>query len=261
LTSKLRFGNRSKELIQNTLIKVLQFERCVDTVINGEGDSRDEVYLKVTKLSIISQDPGHKFGNPVYFYDVCDYDLDEDEGYSSSASSSILDDSQETAVVVVNPHPDTPIVRATCEMDLSAYRAQHQRQPLVAESQALHELYYCQYQIRDKPIDSKVPNSAWQVDSHGVGPGPKCRWIHAASPPVEESGDQLNDDITPTKSTPSNRRGKRSSALSSTLSSASKARPTQRTSSFNAFAASVLPLPVQSRYSLALNNTCSNGSP
>lgn len=244
----MRAATRTKELIPNTLIKVLEYEKCVNTVLDGGGDRRNEVYLKLTKLSIISQDPGHKFGNPVFYYDVCDYEIEEDEGYASSVSSSILDESHEAAVVV-SPHPDTPIVRSSLMLLTGSAR----RQPFVSESQVLHELYYCQYRIRDKPIDSKVPNAPWQVDSHGVGPGPKCRWIPAASPMVEESGDVLEYDVTDTSSPP-NRNDK--SPSSSYAPSASIGRPSQRTSSFNAFATSVLPLPVQSRYSLGLN--CAN---
>lgn len=253
MTPKLRTATRSKELVQNTLIKVLEYEKCVNTVLDGDGDRRDEVYLKLTKISIISQDPGHKFGNPVYYYDVCDYEVDEDEGYASSVSSSILDESQDPAVVI--PHPDTPIVRTSD----TVHSRTTQQLPLVSESQALHELYYCQYQISDKPIDSKVPNTAWNVDSHGVGPGPKCRWIPSASPQQEED---LGDDLTShgTNTAPSsNSMGKRSStSYSRSSTSSGLLLPPPRTSSFNAFAASVLPLPIQSRYSLAFTGASSN---
>lgn len=250
MTPKLRKATRTKELVQNTLIKVLEYEKCANTVLDGDGDRRNEVYIKLTKISIISQDPGHKFGNPVYYYDVCDYEEDEDEGYASSVSSSILDESHEPAVVIT--HPDTPIVRTS---DI-VYSRTTQQLPLVSESQALHELYYCQYQIRDKPIDSKVPNTAWEVDSHGVDPGPKCRWIPSTSPSQEESSDELKRHV-PNSTLSPNRMDGRSSPVQSKSASV-VGLPPPRTSSFNAFAASVLPLPIQSRYSLAFIGASSN---
>jgi len=234
LAPRLRTATRGKELVQNTLVKVLGYEKCVSSDENTSGATTGHVYLQLTKLSIISQDPGHRFGNPVYYYDdFGDDEWDEDEDISSAASS--LDDGRRAAMVV-NPHPCTTIVDQSSLESLVRPTAMapaqlYTRRPCVSESQALHELYCCNYEIRNKPVDSKVPNVEWQTDAHGIGPGPRCRWIPASdvSPDDASSG---GDNITSSSSVSTE--GKRATVAS-----------------FNSFAASVVPLPVQSQYILS----------
>jgi hypothetical protein len=222
MSPRLRSGSRSKEVVHNTLIKVTEYEKCIATSSQElNGVEKGQVYLQIRKLSVISQDPGHKFCNPAYYYDVCD---DESEEASTFSSSSSLDGSNEAAVIV-NPHPSTSIVQQSSMDSFMRPTAVLPRKLFVTESQALQELYCCKYQIRDKPIDSKVPSGEWEIDMHGIAPGPKCRWIPATD------GNGNATDFSHESSTTVDRR-----------------RPT--VASFNAFAASVLPLPVQSKYSL-----------
>lgn len=230
LAPRCRSASRSKELTQNTLIKVTEYEKYIGTSSQEvNGVEKGQVYLQVRKLSLISQDPGHKFCNPVYYYDVCD---DESEEASTFSSASSLDDSRDAAVIV-NPHPSTQIVQQSSIDSIMRPTFATPRRPYVAETQALRELYFCNYQIRDKPIDSKVPGTEWEIDMHGIGPGPKCRWIPAAGTTTEFGG------------------GTHSKTDSSQKSSISIDTQRPAVASFNAFAASVLPLPVQSRYSLS----------
>eukprot|EP00339_Tiarina_fusa_P001570 CAMPEP_0116999586 /NCGR_PEP_ID=MMETSP0472-20121206/2239_1 /TAXON_ID=693140 ORGANISM="Tiarina fusus, Strain LIS" /NCGR_SAMPLE_ID=MMETSP0472 /ASSEMBLY_ACC=CAM_ASM_000603 /LENGTH=539 /DNA_ID=CAMNT_0004699049 /DNA_START=102 /DNA_END=1718 /DNA_ORIENTATION=+ len=127
LGSQLRSSNRIKELVPNTLIKVFGFER---------DSSEGRVSIKLKKLSIISQDPGHRFGNPAYFYDVCDDQEKEDE----------------QAIVTT----DAPVETQICQALLRDRNA-----TATDETQTLLELYSCQYPINEKPIDSKIPNTGW----------------------------------------------------------------------------------------------------
>jgi hypothetical protein len=222
MSPRLRSASRRKEVIHNTLIKVTEYEKCISTSSQElSGVEKGQVYLQIRKLSVISQDPGHKFSNPVYYYDACE---DESEEGSTFSSASSLDDSKEAAVIV-NPHPSTSIVQQSSIDSFMRPNATVSRRLFVTETQALQELYYCKYQIREKPIDSKVPGAEWEIDVHGIGPGPKCRWI----PATERKGNAI--DL--------------SNESSMTVGSRRPA-----VASFNAFAASVLPLPVQSKYSI-----------
>ena len=142
----LRKATRNGEIVKNTLIKVLDFEK---QAINGH------VTLRLNKVSIVSQDPGQRFGNPSFYYDVF-HDKDEDDGQPIVSS-------------------DTPIETQICQELM-------QRQDRVSKdfhSQTLVELYSCMYPLKDKPVDSKILSSGWQIDSHGTSPGPRCRWIPA----------------------------------------------------------------------------------
>jgi hypothetical protein len=210
------------------------------------GIEQGHLYLQLKKLSVISQDPGHKFGNPVYYYDACDDDDDEDEagedGSHSSSSLSSVDDGRQ-ATLVVNPHPSTSIVHRSSLESLMGSPPTAVRRPFVAETQELHELFCCTYHIHDKPIDSKVPSTEWQVDSHGIAPGPRCRWI-----PPSLSSDSENKGERRTSPSPS----------SSLQPPGSKHPP--MVASFNSFAASVLPLPIQSKYSLFPSNNNNNNA-
>ena len=156
-----------------------------------------------------------------------------------------MDDGQQ-ATLVVNPHPSTSIVhRSSLESLMRSPSAV--RRPFVSETQELHELYCCTYHIHDKPIDSKVPSTEWQIDSHGIAPGPRCRWIPASSP----SSDSENKGERKTSSS--------WSSPSSLQPNDNKQRPAT-VASFNAFAASVLPLPIQSKYSLFPSNNNNNNT-
>jgi hypothetical protein len=230
MAPRLRAASRSKEVAQNTLIKITDYEKCIASSSQEvNGVEKGQLYLQIQKISIISQDPGHKFCNPVYYYDVCD---DESEEGSSFSSSSSLDESREAAVIV-NPHPSTAIVQqSSIDAFMRPANVAAPRRLFVAESQALQELYYCKYQIRDKPIDSKVPATEWEVDTHGVEPGPRCRWIPAAETPANVKDTKHGNADAPFQS----------------ATSANSKRPA--VASFNAFAASVLPLPLQSKYSI-----------
>jgi hypothetical protein len=239
MTLRLHSASRKKEITENTLIKVTEYEKCIASSFQEiNGVEPGQVYLRLNKFAIITQDPGHKFGNPVYFYDICD---DESEITSFSSSSS-LGSSQENPASIVNAHPSTAIGN---QSSMDSFMIP--RQLFVTESQALQELYYCNYQICDKPIDSKVPDSEWELGSDGIAPGPRCRWISAAaaSNDVEQAGQphQGRGGIL-ASSTPR--------PLSRTFSIE---RPT--VTSFNAFAASVLPLPLKSKYSISPPNIAS----
>lgn len=135
------------------MIKVLDYER---TVKDGQKS------CQINRLSIISQDPGHRFGNPANYFDVFD-ECDEDE------------------VPAIIQSSDTPIEnqiyhKLTHQSSESAVSSR--------KSQTLSELYSCQYPSSEKPVDSKIPNIGWEIDTHGVAPGPRCRWI--PPPPIEQ---------------------------------------------------------------------------
>jgi hypothetical protein len=222
VSPRFRSASRNREVVHNTLIKVTEYEKCIASSSQEvNGVEKGQVYLHIHKLSVISQDPGHKFCNPVYYYDVCD---DESEEASTFSSASSLDDSKE-ATVIVNPHPSTSIVQQSSIDSFLRPPGAIARKLFVTETQALQELYYCKYDVRDKPIDSKVTGAEWEIDMHGIGPGPKCRWI----PATDIKGSVIDS----------------SRESSRTLSSKQLA-----VASFNTFAAVLLPLPAQSSYSL-----------
>ena len=84
---RLRSSSKNKPPAQNTLIKVMEYEKCIASQDEefggggGKGGVEDgHLFLRLKKISVISQDPGHKFGNPVYYYDACDDDDDFVEG-------------------------------------------------------------------------------------------------------------------------------------------------------------------------------------
>ncbi len=70
MTPRFNTAKKYKELGQNTLIKVLGFERTT-----REGKTS----FQINKLCIISQDPGHRFGNPLHYFDVYDDSEDDDD--------------------------------------------------------------------------------------------------------------------------------------------------------------------------------------
>ena len=77
----LRKATRNGEIVKNTLIKVLDFEK---QAINGHTT------LRLNKVSIVSQDPGQRFGNPSFYYDVF-HDKDEDDGQPIVSSDTPIE--------------------------------------------------------------------------------------------------------------------------------------------------------------------------
>jgi hypothetical protein len=163
----LRSSTRSKEIVQNTLIKVLDYDK---------DGSDGRVALQLNKVSIISQDPGHRFGNPAYYYDVFDEQEEED------------------GLPIVSP--DAPIETQICQELMQWHNAVVSR-----DDPALLELFSCQYPLNEKPIDSKILTTGWQIDSHGTAPGPRCRWIPAGATQKEGSPISSNATIAGTVST------------------------------------------------------------
>ena len=143
---KLRSSTRSGEIVKNTLIKVLGFEKHF---YGGR------VVLQLNRVSIVSQDPGQRFGNPAFYYDVFDEEDEDDNGQPIIKT-------------------DTPIEEQIC------HELMQRQDTVVSKDAQTHlELYSCKYPLNEKPIDSKILSTGWQVDSHGTSPGPRCRWIPA----------------------------------------------------------------------------------
>ena len=164
MTPQLRSATRNGEIVENTLLKVLDYEKYV---------SDDAVTLLLKKVSIVSQDPGQRFGNPSYYYDVFDEE-NEDDGQPIIST-------------------DTPIETQICHELM-------QRQDTVVskEVQTLVELYSSKYPLEEKPIDSKIMSTGWCVDSHGTAPGPRCRWISARARNRSKSPKSPNASISAT---------------------------------------------------------------
>jgi len=153
LTPRFNTAKKYKELGQNTLIKVLGFERTT-----REGKTS----FQINKLCIISQDPGHRFGNPVRYFDVYD-DTTEDDAVSIVRNNGPIEHEIYQSLLLA---PETQVLKT---------------------DQTLLELYSCQYPLDKKPVDSKIPNIGWKIDSQGIGPGPKCRWIPSPQKEPETS--------------------------------------------------------------------------
>ena len=162
----MKNSNRSKEIVVNTLIKVLEYEKYL---LDGR------VALKIHRVSLISQDPGHRFGNPIDYYDV--YDVNYVEKKDEPAITTYEDpiENQIRQQWIQSPNA----------VSTTASSSSPQQHPL-ALAQNLVELYSCYYPVNEKPIDSKIPRTGWNIDSHGISPGPKCRWIPASGSTEEE---------------------------------------------------------------------------
>jgi hypothetical protein len=247
LAPRIKTSSRTRGIAINTVIKVLQFDRR----LWSSGENYNQVYIHLTKISVISGDPGHKFGSPVYFYDVCDDDddddnstIDDEDAQSTSSSFSSNDDRRTAAVIVSGLVPNqqqhargiNPIILPRAEHD--AIRADGSDSS--NDTQALQQLYRLSYRVSDNPLNSKIPTTDLEIDTHGIGPGPKCRWIPAA------------DDVSTTT-----QKGNNATAIED-KKKRTMALPT-RTSSFNEFAASVLPLPIQSKFSILPPSPVSSG--
>lgn len=170
MSPELSMSLRSKELVKNALIKILDYEKY-------ELDGNGKCAIRLHKISLISQDPGHQFGNPMDYYDA--YDEEEED---ASSTGSISDN--EPVVVVASTAVDAPIENQICH-ELLMHQQQEQQQKLSARgNQNLSEFYSCHYPVKTSPVmavDSKIPGTGWQTDNHGHAPSPKCRWIPAAA--------------------------------------------------------------------------------
>jgi hypothetical protein len=170
MSPELSMSLRSKELVKNALIKILDYEKY-------ELDGTGKCAIRLHKISLISQDPGHQFGNPMDYYDAYD---EEEDNFSTGSSSS----DNEPVVVVASATVDAPIENQICH-ELLMSQQQEQQQKLSARgNQNLSEFYSCHYPVKTSPllaVDSKIPGTGWQIDTHGQAPSPKCRWIPAAA--------------------------------------------------------------------------------
>mmetsp|Transcript_12999 Transcript_12999/g.14875 ORF Transcript_12999/g.14875 Transcript_12999/m.14875 type:complete len:552 (+) Transcript_12999:152-1807(+) len=182
LRGKIRTSVRSKDLEQNTLIKVLKYSKY-------EYSDNGDIAIHLKKISIVNQDPGHKFGNPVYYYDIFDVE----------PPSSSLQEVTEDAVVVIDTTAVAPI-----EVELSQELHHLQRQRSMPEEErekkdddgTLLEMYSCRFAANQKPIHSKIPSVGWKVDYHGSAPVPKTRWIPAGGKgTITSSQDTLNPSL------------------------------------------------------------------
>ena len=183
MSQELSLSIRSRELKKNSLIKVLEYE----TYSLPDG----KLALQLQKICLITQDPGHSFGNPIDFHDA--YELEEEVDQSTTTT-------QCGDPVVVSASTGAPIETRFCrELMMQRGGGQHPTGNSGSSSngngnanssllfpngsdQSLCELYSCRYLLSDAPADSKIPRSGWQIDSAGIAPGPKCRWIQAPPP-------------------------------------------------------------------------------
>ena len=110
--------------------------------------------MHLKKVSIVNHDPGLKFGNPVFFFDVYDEES-EDDGQS----------------IVSN---GTPI---EVQLGQEIMQRTNANTSTSTDDRTLSELYSCRFTSQEKPIHSKIPSSGWKTDNHGLLPVPKVRWI------------------------------------------------------------------------------------
>ena len=75
MSQELSLSIRSRELKKNSLIKVLEYE----TYSLPDG----KLALQLQKICLITQDPGHSFGNPIDFHDA--YELEEEVDQSTNS--------------------------------------------------------------------------------------------------------------------------------------------------------------------------------
>ena len=190
-------SNRSKEILQNTLIKVLDYEKHLT-------DGR--VSLELHKVALISQDPGHRFGNPFDYYDA----FDEHDGNDN-------DDVDEEEEELISTLEGAAIETEVCQQALmhqqgSGNTTPNNKDSGIGTQQNLLQLYYCHYPVSAKPIDSKIQRTGWNVDSHGDAPSPKCRWMPGA--PVDPQKPNDPHQALREKSSVSSKKSKRGSPTS-----------------------------------------------
>jgi hypothetical protein len=116
---------------------------------------------------LISQDPGHRFGNPFDYYDAFDeHDGNDDDAEEEEYITTLEGEAIETEV---------------CQQALMHQQGDgnnlNNKDSNIGTQQNLLQLYYCHYPVSAKPIDSKIQRTGWKVDSHGCAPSPKCRWM------------------------------------------------------------------------------------
>lgn len=128
------------------MIKVLDFDKYI-------SDECVAVHLK--KISVVNLDPGHRFGNPVYYFDVFGEKDDDDSQEVINMTENLIEDqiSQE-------------LIERTGGTEASPDR-----------NSTLLKMYSCQFAIDQKPVHSKIPSTGWKVDIHGCAPVPRIRWI------------------------------------------------------------------------------------
>ena len=152
MSPKLLTSSRCKELVPNTLVKIDDYDRILT-----DGPK----LFQLKRFSILSQDPGHRFGNPANYFDVCG-DSDEEEPPATMIAANSPTPSQEEDEIyqeLINPQTD---------LELSPSPT--------SDNQALSELYSIRFPMSEKPVD-KLPKVNWQIDTNGIEPGPRCRWI------------------------------------------------------------------------------------
>jgi hypothetical protein len=131
---------------QNTLIKVLKF---------GKFETEDDTAIHLKTVTVISHDPGYKFGNPVYYLaSFCRQDEEDSQG-------------------VVDGDVDT--IEIQISQEVVGRQSGTEKAP--ENDQTLQEMYSCRFTADQKPIHSKIPSIGWKVDSHGLEPVPRTRWI------------------------------------------------------------------------------------
>ena len=79
MSPKLLTSSRCKELVPNTLVKIDDYDRILT-----DGPK----LFQLKRFSILSQDPGHRFGNPANYFDVCG-DSDEEEPPATMIAATI----------------------------------------------------------------------------------------------------------------------------------------------------------------------------
>lgn len=131
---------------QNTLIKVLKF---------GKLDAEEGITIHLKTITVIGQDPGYKFGNPVFYRDVLSRQDEED-------SQGVVE-------------TDVDNIENEISQELVERQAYVEKSP--ENDQTLQEMYSCRFTANQKPIHSKIPSIGWKVDTHGLEPVPRTRWI------------------------------------------------------------------------------------
>jgi hypothetical protein len=169
---------RNKELVQNSLLKVVQYEKYL---LDGR------VVLRIHKVSLISQDPGHRFGNPIDFHDAWDEPaLTTSISMDTTSTTSPIErvcleffQQQSNGGVLLSNDPDSGTNENLSSENLS--------------SENLSKLYSCRYPVNQKPVDSKIPRNGWKIECHGEAPSPKCQWIPQTQPTVPETENTVQE--------------------------------------------------------------------
>lgn len=168
LHGKIRKSERSHNLKTNTLIKVLRFAKYTPDNSNNSNNDDNQVAIRLKKISVVSLDPGHKFGNPVYYFDVFD-------------AIEFVDD-QDAVVMADTNSPIEVEVSQEIHSELSQQGSVNNNEGNSGKNDnggTLLEMYSCRFTSDQKPIHSKIPSTGWKMDRHGCEPVPRARWIPA----------------------------------------------------------------------------------